>query len=142
MLIINTPTDNLIERKYIIHIIFNEFLDIEYCHKTGSSNWDITLDNNHKLIIEDHFFSKNKNDLDYLTPDSLPAENQILMLSGRIGYELIQKAALAGIPVIAGLGAPSTMAVDAAREGGLTLIGFLRSNRFNVHTGAWRLIDE
>jgi FdhD protein len=77
-----------------------------------------------------------------LMVDSLPAENQILMLSGRIGYELIQKAALAGIPVIAGLGAPSTMAVDAAREGGLTLIGFLRSNRFNVHTGAWRLIDE
>jgi FdhD protein len=73
---------------------------------------------------------------------SLPAENQILMLSGRIGYELIQKAALAGIPVIAGLGAPSSMAVDAAREGGLTLIGFLRRNRFNVHTGAWRLIDE
>ena len=74
MLIINTPTDNLKERKYIIHIIFNEFLDIEYCHKTGSSNWDITLDNNHKLIIEDHFFSKNKNDLDYLMPDSLPTK--------------------------------------------------------------------
>ena len=61
MLIINTPTDNLKERKYIIHIIFNEFLDIEYRLKTGSSNWDITLDNNHRLIIEDHFFSKNKN---------------------------------------------------------------------------------
>lgn len=77
-----------------------------------------------------------------LIANSLPAEKQILMLSGRIGYELIQKAALAGIPAIAGLGAPSTMAVDAAREGGLTLIGFLRSNRFNVHTGAWRLIEE
>jgi FdhD protein len=77
-----------------------------------------------------------------LIANGLPAEKQILMLSGRIGYELIQKAALAGIPAIAGLGAPSTMAVDAAREGGLTLIGFLRSNRFNVHTGAWRLIEE
>lgn len=76
-----------------------------------------------------------------LIANGLPAEKQILMLSGRIGYELIQKAALAGIPVIAGLGAPSTMAVDAAREAGLTLIGFLRSNRFNVHTGAWRLIE-
>ena len=68
---------------------------------------------------------------------------EVLYKKGLYGqcYELIQKAALAGIPVIAGLGAPSTMAVDAAREAGLTLIGFLRSNRFNVHTGAWRLIE-
>ncbi len=75
-----------------------------------------------------------------LMADSLPAEKQILMLSGRIGYELIQKAALAGIPAIAGLGAPSSMAVDAARSAGLTLIGFLKSTRFNVYTGGWRVI--
>ncbi len=75
-----------------------------------------------------------------LIENELPAEKQILMLSGRIGYELIQKAALAGIPAIAGLGAPSTMAVDAARSAGLTLIGFLKSNRFNVYTGGWRII--
>ena len=74
MLIIKTPIDNLKERKYIIHIIFNELLDIKYCHKTCDSNSEIILENNHKLIIEDHFFSKNKNDLDYLTPDSLPAK--------------------------------------------------------------------
>ena len=75
-----------------------------------------------------------------LIADELPAEKQILMLSGRIGYELIQKAALAGIPAIAGLGAPSTMAVDAARSAGLTLVGFLKPNRFNVYSGAWRVV--
>ena len=74
MLIIKTPTDNLKERKYIIHIIFNELLDIKYCHETCDSNSEIILENNHKLIIEDHFFSKNKNDLDYLMADSLPAK--------------------------------------------------------------------
>jgi len=77
-----------------------------------------------------------------LLTSSLPTEYEMLMLSGRIGYELIQKAAYAGIPAVAGLGAPTTMAVDAARASGLTLIGFLRSDRFNVHTGAWRLLDE
>ncbi|DAC51706.1 MAG TPA: formate dehydrogenase accessory sulfurtransferase FdhD [Candidatus Thalassarchaeaceae archaeon] len=74
-----------------------------------------------------------------LKDEGLPAERQILMLSGRIGYELVQKAAFAGIPVVAGLGAPSSMAVDAARSAGLTLIGFLKQDKFNVYSGAWRL---
>lgn len=69
----------------------------------------------------------------------LPSESSILMLSGRISYELVQKAAFAGIPAIAGLGAPSTMAVEAARAAGLTLIGFLTSSSFNVYSGGWRL---
>ncbi len=74
-----------------------------------------------------------------LKDEGLPAERQILMLSGRIGYELVQKAAFAGIPVVAGLGAPSSMAVDAARSAGLTLIGFLKQDKFNVYSGTWRL---
>ena len=74
MLTIKIPNNNLKERKYIIHIIFSEFLDIEFCYETGVSNYEITLENNNKLIIEDHFFSKNKNDLDYLKPDSLPSK--------------------------------------------------------------------
>ncbi len=75
-----------------------------------------------------------------LKMESLPAERQILMLSGRIGYELVQKAAFAGIPVVAGLGAPSTMAVEAARSAGLTLVGFLKDYKFNVYCGAWRIM--
>jgi len=72
--------------------------------------------------------------------ECLPAERQILMLSGRIGYELVQKAAFAGMPVVAGLGAPSTMAVEAARSAGLTLVGFLKEDKFNVYCGAWRIM--
>ena len=74
MLIIKTPRDNLKERKYIIQIIFNEFLNIEYHHEIGASKCEITLENNHRLIIEDHFFSKNTNDLDYLSPHSVPSK--------------------------------------------------------------------
>ena len=66
MLLIKTPSDNFKERQYVIQIIFNEFLEIEFCHEIGTHNYEITLENNNKLIIEDHFFNKNKNDLDYL----------------------------------------------------------------------------
>jgi len=64
----------------------------------------------------------------------LPLSNCILLLSGRTGFELIQKAAMAQIPVIASIGAPSSMAIEAAEETGITLIGFLGKDKFNVYT--------
>ncbi|GAC1583666.1 MAG: formate dehydrogenase accessory sulfurtransferase FdhD [Candidatus Dormibacteria bacterium] len=69
----------------------------------------------------------------------LPFSNAILMVSGRTSYEIIQKAVAAGIPVVCAISAPSSLAVDVAREFGVTLVGFLREGRFNVYSGEQRI---
>lgn len=69
----------------------------------------------------------------------LPLNAHVVLFSGRVSYELMQKAVVAGVPVVASIGAPSSLAVDIARAYDVTLIGFLRNNRFNVYAGEERV---
>jgi len=72
---------------------------------------------------------------------SLPAHDAILAVSGRVAYEIVQKAVMAGVQCVVAVGAPSSLAVDAARRTGITLVGFARHGGFNVYAGAHRLMQ-
>jgi len=69
----------------------------------------------------------------------LPLAQEILCVSGRLSFELVQKASVAGCPILVAVGAPSSLALDLARDRGLTLCGFARHERLNVYTEAWRV---
>ncbi|XZF61203.1 MAG: formate dehydrogenase accessory sulfurtransferase FdhD [Gloeotrichia echinulata DVL01] len=72
--------------------------------------------------------------------EELPFNNHIVMVSGRSSFELLQKSVAAGVPIVCSVSAPSSLAVSVAQEFGITLIGFLRGERFNVYTG-WERIN-
>jgi FdhD protein len=75
----------------------------------------------------------------FLMRGQLPLSNRILVVSGRAGFEIVQKAFAAGIPIVASVSAPSSLAVALAETGGVTLIGFLRGRRFNVYANPQRV---
>ncbi len=76
----------------------------------------------------------------YALLEDLPLENSVVLVSGRAGFEIAQKCVAARVPILCAVGAPSSLAVDLALEFDLTLIGFLRGERFNVYSGLERII--
>ncbi|MDM9382809.1 formate dehydrogenase accessory sulfurtransferase FdhD [Chlorogloeopsis sp. ULAP01] len=76
-----------------------------------------------------------------LLSEQLPLSDRIVMVSGRSSFEIVQKCAVAGVPIVCAVSAPSSLAVSVAEEFGITLIGFLRGERFNVYSGLERIIQ-
>jgi FdhD protein len=74
-----------------------------------------------------------------LMRDALPLAGVLLVVSGRTSYEIVQKAVIAGIPLVASVSAPSSLAIDLAADRGVTLVGFVRGGRFNIYTHAERI---
>ena len=75
-----------------------------------------------------------------LQTDDFPFSNSIIVVSGRVSFELVQKSLMANIPMMVAVGAPSSLAIQLAQEWGMTIVGFARDGRFNVYCGKERIV--
>ncbi|MDG1345407.1 MAG: formate dehydrogenase accessory sulfurtransferase FdhD [Candidatus Thioglobus sp.] len=76
------------------------------------------------------------------TNEMLKPLEQFVMCSGRLGFDIIQKAVMSGIGMIVGIGAPTSLALDLAEKFDITLIGFIKKNKYNIYTGNWRISEN
>lgn len=125
-------------------VVLNEHQDI--FHRTGGLHASALFSSQGSLHVMREDVGRH-NALDKIVGNALleqttPLSDSILLLSGRISFELMQKSLAAGIPFVAGISAPSSLAINFARESGQTLVGFLREGSFNVYAGNERVYDS
>jgi FdhD protein len=118
----------------------------ETFRQTGGLHAAAIFDGDGELIISHEDIGRH-NALDKaigscLLSSGLPDKPKVLCVSGRMSYEILQKAIVAQIPIVAGVGAPSSLAVTMASDFNVTLIGFVRNNRYNIYSGPERLLTS
>ena len=138
------PTGNYqLDRDYFVQLPRQLAEAQEVFSRTGGLHASALFDSSGKLLILREDVGRH-NAMDkvvgsFLLEGRLPASDTVMLVSGRASYELIQKALMGGVPTLAAVGAPSSLAIDMAREFNMTLVGFLRNGRFNIYSGADRI---
>ena len=141
----NNSTDNLnINASIITGLPDSLRKKQEVFEHTGGLHASALFDLNGQLLLTREDVGRH-NALDKLIgvaliEDKIPLNDHILLLSGRASFELIQKAAMAGIKIVCAVGAPSSLAVEMAKEFDMTMVGFLRDGRFNIYSGEKRIL--
>lgn len=138
-------SDDFVIESKLIHELPEKLLEKQSVfERTGGLHASALFDKNGSLDILREDVGRH-NALDKIigakfVENKTPLSDKILLLSGRISFELVQKAMMAGIPIIVAVGSPSSLAVKLAEEFNITLVGFVRNERFNIYTGKHRII--
>ena len=137
--------DGLVLHRGLLHAATDKMREMQGLFvETGGIHASALMDENGTIVqIEEDVGRHNALDKligSMLVANRLPLSGYAIILSGRASFELMQKAMMAGCPVVAAVGAPSSLAVSCAQEYNMTLVGFLRQNRMNIYAGAQRVI--